>query len=121
MINALWLAFWLILCGTLQVLIPAWRHCGHPAFPFLLGAVLGMSYTDLIMDFEFTSFAYNYRPHDEVDPKGIYNFPSLITAMRDSAYYEEGKKISAIVEDWMIGELDMTKQEVEALREALLE
>ena len=88
---------------------------------FLLGAVLGMSYTDLIMDFEFTSFAYNYRPHDEVDPKGIYNFPSLITAMRDSAYYEEGKKISAIVEDWMIGELDMTKQEIDALREALLE
>lgn len=44
MINALWLAFWLILCGTLQVLIPAWRHCGHPAFPFLLGAVLYVAF-----------------------------------------------------------------------------
>lgn len=44
MIGVLWLAFWLILCGTLQVLVPAWRFCGHPAFPFLLGSVLYVAF-----------------------------------------------------------------------------
>jgi rod shape-determining protein MreD len=34
------LLFWLIAGGTLQVLMPAWRHMGQPAFPFLLGVVL---------------------------------------------------------------------------------
>ena len=34
------LLFWLIAGGTLQVVVPAWRHMGQPAFPFLLGVVL---------------------------------------------------------------------------------
>jgi rod shape-determining protein MreD len=34
------LLFWLIAGGTLQVLMPAWRHMGQPAFPFLLGVVV---------------------------------------------------------------------------------
>ena len=38
--NLLALTFWLIAGGTLQVLMPAWRHMGQPAFPFLLGVVL---------------------------------------------------------------------------------
>ncbi len=38
--TLLTLLFWLITGGTLQVLVPAWRHMGQPAFPFLLGVVL---------------------------------------------------------------------------------
>ena len=34
------LLFWLIAGGTLQVLMPAWRHMGQPSFPFVLGVVL---------------------------------------------------------------------------------
>ena len=34
------LLFWLIAGGTLQVVVPAFRHLGQPAFPFLLGVVL---------------------------------------------------------------------------------
>ena len=34
------LLFWLIAGGTLQVMVPAWRYMGQPAFPFLLGVVL---------------------------------------------------------------------------------
>ena len=34
------LLFWVIAGGTLQVLVPAWRHMGQPAFPFLLGVVM---------------------------------------------------------------------------------
>ena len=80
-----------------------------------------MSYTDLIMDYEFTSFAYNYRPHDQNDPKGVYSFPKMIDAIKASGYYEDGKKLSAVIKDWMINELDMTEQEVETLKNNLLE
>ena len=38
--TLLMLMFWLIAGGTLQVAVPAWRHMGQPAFPFLLGVVL---------------------------------------------------------------------------------
>ena len=38
--TLLTLTFWLIAGGTLEVLMPAWRHMGQPAFPFLLGVVL---------------------------------------------------------------------------------
>lgn len=34
------LMFWLIVGGTLQVLMPAWRHMGQPSFPLVLGVVL---------------------------------------------------------------------------------
>ena len=88
---------------------------------FLLGGLLGMSYTDLVMDYEFTSFAYNYRPHDENDPKGVYTFPKMIEAIKASGYYEEGKKLSDVIKDWMINELDMTAAQVETLKNNLLE
>jgi rod shape-determining protein MreD len=39
-VTLLMLIFWLIAGGTLQVVVPAWRHMGQPAFPFLLGVVL---------------------------------------------------------------------------------
>lgn len=42
--TALWLLFWLLSCGTLQALAPAWRYMGHPSFPFLLGVVLYAAY-----------------------------------------------------------------------------
>ena len=38
--TPLMLLFWLIVGGTLQGVVPAWRHMGQPAFPFLLGVVL---------------------------------------------------------------------------------
>lgn len=34
------LLFWLLVGGTLQVLMPAWRYMGQPAFPFVLAVVL---------------------------------------------------------------------------------
>lgn len=34
------LLFWLLLGGTLQAALPAWRYMGQPAFPILLGVVL---------------------------------------------------------------------------------
>ena len=38
--SLLLLLFWLIAGVTLQVAVPAWRHMGQPAFPFLLAVVL---------------------------------------------------------------------------------
>lgn len=38
--TLLTLLFWLVVGGTLQGVVPAWRHMGQPAFPFLLAVVL---------------------------------------------------------------------------------
>lgn len=38
--TLLMLLFWLIVGGTLQAAVPAWRHMGQPEFPFLLGVTL---------------------------------------------------------------------------------
>lgn len=38
--TVLLLVFWLLLGGTLQVLVPAWQHMEQPMFPFLLAVVL---------------------------------------------------------------------------------
>lgn len=89
---------------------------------FLLGGLLGMSWTDLVIDFELTSFSQNIRSHEEVEPtSGYYDFPGLVDGILKSPYYEDGKEISEFVKDWMMGALGMTELEVETLKNNLLE
>lgn len=89
---------------------------------FLLGGLLGMSWTDLVIDFELTSFSQNIRSHLEVEPTtGYYDFPGLVHGIKRSPYYEEGKEISEFIKDWMIGALGMTNEQVESLKTNLLE
>lgn len=94
---------------------------------FLLGGLLGMSYTDLIIDFELTSFSCNYRPHNENDAKKIYRFPSLIyklkTAKNKSGelFYAPDKPISTLIEEVLIDKAGLTKQDITDIRNNLLE
>lgn len=88
---------------------------------FMLGALLGMSYTDLIIDFELTSFSCNYRPHHMIDPSGVYWFPNMIRALRKSSYYAADKPLSQIVEDLLIDKTGLTAQDFAEIRENLLE
>ena len=94
---------------------------------FLLGGLLGMSYTDLIIDFELTSFSCNYRPHNINDAKKIYRFPSLIyklkTVKNDSGdtYYSPDKPISTLIEEILIDKAGLTKQDITDIRNNLLE
>ncbi len=94
---------------------------------FLLGGLLGMSYTDLIIDFELTSFANNYRPHTTNDPKYVYRFPAFINEIRTATdsngnlYWAENKTISKIVEDILIDKAGLTSQDIIDIKNNLLE
>lgn len=95
---------------------------------FLLGGLLGMSYTDLIIDYELTSFACNYRPHNINDGKKVYRFPSMIWAIKNAKntqtgdyYYSADKPISQIIEEMLIDRAGLTAQDIADIRANLLE
>ncbi len=113
---------------------PVYFHCWGGAdrtgtAGFLLGALLGMSFTDLVIDFELTSFSNNYRPHQINDANKIYRFPHLIgaiytlTTKADSSktYYEADKPLSQIVEEILIDRFGLTSQDISEIRANLLE
>ena len=96
---------------------------------FLLGGLLGMSYTDLVIDFELTSFSKNYRPHNKNDGDKVYRFPSLIYRCKTEKakngdkqpYFEEGKTISDIIKDILIDRAGLTEQDIIDIKNNLLE
>ena len=92
---------------------------------FLLGALLGMSWTDLVIDFELTSFAGNYRPHYAIDSKKVYHFPHLLYQIYEGSYLEpfrsEGKHLKDIVADYLIEYAGLTEQDITDIRNNLLE
>ena len=55
--TALWLLFWLLACGTLQALAPAWGPLGNPAFPILPGVVLYAATHKRARDFVWVALA----------------------------------------------------------------
>ncbi|MCQ2799027.1 MAG: tyrosine-protein phosphatase [Bacilli bacterium] len=92
---------------------------------FLLEGLLGVSYTEALMDYEFTSFdSIHTRRRDTVvtDYNNYqYNFPSLLSDIKNSSYYSSTKSFSEIVEGWMKGKLKMTDTEIQNLKNNLLE
>ena len=95
---------------------------------FLLGALLGMSLTDLIIDYELTSFSNNYRPHDSNDAKKVYRFPSLLRKVlelnkkgKSETYWEENKPLSQIIEEILIDRFEVTSEDIASIRANLLE
>ncbi len=96
---------------------------------FLLGSLLGMSLTDLVVDFELTSFSNNYRPHTTNDAKKVYRFPSLLTKIKilttksdsSATYWSKDKPISQIIEEILIDRFEVTKEDIDNLRNNLLE
>ena len=92
---------------------------------FLLGAVLGMSLTDLIVDYELTSFAGNYRPHNQNDGKHVYRFPQLMYQLMEgesfAPYRGEGKLLRDVVTDFLQAKTGLTDEQIVQLRTNLLE
>lgn len=92
---------------------------------FLLEGLLGVSYTEALMDYEFTSFdAIHTRRRDTTvtDYNGYsYNFPSLLSDIKNSSYYSSTKTFSQVVEAWMKGKLKMSDTEIQNLKNNLLE
>ena len=104
---------------------PVYFHCWGGAdrtgtVGFLLGGLLGMSYTDLIIDYELTSFSCNYRPHWKNDSNKVYRFPAMIYAFRNSTYFAEDKTISQMIEDFLIDKALLTHEEIVQIKNSML-
>ena len=91
---------------------------------FLLDGLLGVSYLEACMDYEFTSFdTIHTRIRQEAwrDNSGTYDFTSLTNGMMSSTYYAEDKTFSEVVEGWMKAKVGLTDEEISSIRENLLE
>lgn len=90
---------------------------------FILGGLLGMSYTDLIIDYELTSFANNWRPHNVIDTKKIYIFPRLIWKLKTLKPYKDNPNItiSELIEWVLVEKFSMTHEEIATIKSNLLE
>ena len=95
---------------------------------FLLGGLLGMSYTDLIIDYELTSFSTNYRPHNITDTSSYYEFPSMIYEIKhltkpnsSELYWTATKPISQMFEEILKDYFSLTDSDITAIRTNLLE
>lgn len=86
---------------------------------FLVGALLGMSYTDLIIDYEATTFSTNYKAHD-VSQK-YSNFPEMIEAIKNWSFYDETKPLKEIVETFLVSTCGVSKDCINKIRNIMLE
>ena len=107
---------------------PIYCHCWGGAdrtgtICFLLGGLLGMSYTDLVIDYELTTFAGNERVHYRKNP--IYeweHFIEMVTSLenyRDKNLLEND--ISAIIEHFLINRCYISKNTIETIKKVFIE
>jgi protein tyrosine/serine phosphatase len=87
---------------------------------FLVNGLLGVSYTDLLIDFELTTFSNNYRSRED-DPDNWNYFNSMVTQLREQYQKSEDETISVVVERYMKECLYLTDGDITALKDNLLE
>lgn len=87
---------------------------------FLLGGLLGMSYTDLIIDYELTSFSYNLREHDVL---GTYsNFPSLIEGLKAvTNHTENNPDIQEMCKTYLMNKVGISEENITKIQDLMLE
>ena len=90
---------------------------------FLLGAVLGMSYTDLVIDFELTSYSSNpsrnYRSHLRSGP---YNYwPRMLTYLKDTLHWGSEKTIKESAQEFLVNDCQISQTTIDTIRNNMLE
>ena len=90
---------------------------------FLLGAVLGMSYTDLVIDFELTSYSSNpsrnYRSHLRAGP---YNYwPRMVSYLKDTLHWGTEKTIREYAEEFLVNNCSISSETIQTIRNNMLE
>ena len=111
---------------------PVYYHCYGGAdrtgtIGFLLGAVLGMSYTDLVIDFELTSYSSNpsrnYRSHLRNGPWN--DWPGLVDYLTRTSNSGLGwgttKTIKQGAEEYLLNKCKVSQETINKIREIMLE
>ena len=111
---------------------PVYYHCYGGAdrtgvVGFMLGALLGMSYTDLVIDFELTSYSSNpsrnYRGHLRNGPWN--DWPGLVDYLTRTSNNGLGwgttKTIKQGLEEYLISKCGVSQQTINKIREIMLE
>ena len=107
---------------------PVYFHCYGGAdrtgtVAFLLGAVLGMSYTDLVIDFELTSYSSNpsrnYRSHLRNGPWN--DWPALVSYCKDDLKWGTTKTIKEGAEEYLKTKCKVTQETIDTIRSIMLE
>ena len=110
---------------------PVYYHCYGGAdrtgvVGFMLGAVLGMSYTDLVIDFELTSYSSNpsrnYRSHLRNGPWN--EWPGMVDYLKNTLGWENGgtkKTIKQGMEDYLKNNCKISQTTIDTIRNIMLE
>lgn len=105
---------------------PLYFHCWGGAdrtgtIGFLLKGLLGVSFTDLIIDYELTSFALIYRNRVDGNYQNVKcRFTSLANYIQTTYAYEGNETLSQCIENFMVDRLGLTKAQVQTIKDNLL-
>ena len=107
---------------------PVYYHCYGGAdrtgvVGFMLGALLGMSYTDLVIDFELTTYSSNpsrnYRSHLRAGP---YNYwPRMVTYLQGTLGWNSSKTMAESMEQFLVNDCKVSQTTINKIREIMLE
>ena len=110
---------------------PVYYHCYGGAdrtgvVGFMLGALLGMSYTDLVIDFELTSYSSNpsrnYRSHLRNGPWN--EWPGMVTYLKDTLGWDKNgtkKTIKQGIEEYLKTKCNISQTTIDNIRNIMLE
>lgn len=87
------------------------------ALSFFLNGVCGVSLTDLYIDFELTSQHNSVRSH--LTKNGSYDFPGMLTAIKELPYYSDDKTIAEICYQFLT-EHGIEEDTIERIREVMI-
>ena len=86
---------------------------------FFINAICGVSYTDLIEDFELTTQTNNKRCHMHNDNNAY--FPKFLNAfMNEWTGYDDKKTVNENCEKWMVDVAGVNPDDIEKIREIML-
>lgn len=107
---------------------PVYYHCYGGAdrtgvVGFMLGALLGMSYTDLVIDFELTSYSSNpsrnYRSHLRNGPWN--EWPGMVTYLKNDLGWGITKTIKDGMEEYLKTKCNVSQTTIDTIRNIMLE
>ena len=104
---------------------PVYYHCYGGAdrtgtIGFMLGAILGMSYSDLIIDYEATTFSNNLKEHDR-DSDQYTHFPAMLEEIQGWSYYSADKTLSEVIETYLVQDCGVASSAIAKIRNIMLE